>query len=91
MRVRYMRIADADLRGIIRFGVENNLSDPVTFVLGLRARFDHLADIEHPGRKGRLHGTLEWVITGTPYIAVLRREGQTMKIYRVLHGAQQWP
>jgi plasmid stabilization system protein ParE len=43
------------------------------------------------GRKGRIDGTRELVITGKPYIAAYRVAGNTVLVLRILHGAQQWP
>jgi plasmid stabilization system protein ParE len=43
------------------------------------------------GRPGRIEGTRELVISRTPYIAAYRIGGDTVRILRVLHGAQQWP
>jgi toxin ParE1/3/4 len=49
--------------------------------------------LDHPdlGRKGRVKGTRELVIAGTPFIAVYRVLGERIEIFRFLHGAQQWP
>ncbi len=48
---------------------------------------------DHPdmGRGGRMRGTRELVLTGTPFILVYRQPADTVEILRVLHGAQQWP
>ncbi len=48
---------------------------------------------KHPdmGRPGRLAGTRELVITGTPYIAAYRVSGEAVMILRILHGARRWP
>ncbi len=43
------------------------------------------------GRPGRVRGTREFVVTGTPFILVYQVVGQTVRILRVLHGHQQWP
>jgi toxin ParE1/3/4 len=43
------------------------------------------------GRVGRLAGTRELVIIGTPYIAAYTITETTVRILRVLHGAQEWP
>jgi toxin ParE1/3/4 len=43
------------------------------------------------GRSGRVGGTRELVISGTPYVATYYIVGDTVRILRVLHGAQQWP
>ena len=49
--------------------------------------------LDHPnlGRKGRVKGTRELIIAGTPFIAVYRLLGGRIEIFRFLHGAQQWP
>lgn len=43
------------------------------------------------GRKGRIDGTRELVISRTSYIAAYRIEEDTVRVLRVLYGAQQWP
>ena len=50
-----------------------------------------LRDFPERGRPGRVAGTRELVISGTPYIAAYLIVGGTVRILRVLHGAQQWP
>lgn len=90
MTVHYTVTAAADLRSIVLYGVENSLPDPVRFGERLHTRLVRLAKIADPGRKGRIAGTREWVITGTPYIAVWQRDGDDITIVRVLHGARQW-
>ena len=43
------------------------------------------------GRPGRVAGTREFVVTGTPFILVYQAQGGDVRILRVLHGAQRWP
>ncbi len=43
------------------------------------------------GRNGRVPGTRELVISGTPYIAAYRLAGNALRILRIIHGAQEWP
>lgn len=43
------------------------------------------------GRPGRVRGTREFVVTGTPIILVYQAQGTQVEILRVLHGRQQWP
>jgi toxin ParE1/3/4 len=47
----------------------------------------------HPlmGRPGRLRGTRELVITGTPYIAPYRVRRNCIEIVAVFHGRRKWP
>jgi toxin ParE1/3/4 len=43
------------------------------------------------GRIGRVAGTRELIISGTPYLVAYRVLDNTVCILRVLHGARQWP
>jgi toxin ParE1/3/4 len=43
------------------------------------------------GRTGRVHGTRELVVPGTPYIVVYRLKADGIQILSILHGARRWP
>ncbi|MFI5352043.1 MAG: type II toxin-antitoxin system RelE/ParE family toxin [Candidatus Binatales bacterium] len=47
----------------------------------------------HPvsGRPGRVPGTRELVVSGTPYLVPYRVRGETVEVLRVFHGARKWP
>jgi toxin ParE1/3/4 len=49
--------------------------------------------LAHPqmGRPGRVAGTRELVISGTPFVVIYRLQGQSIEVIRLLHSAQQWP
>ena len=48
---------------------------------------------QHPsiGRPGRVVGTREIVISGTPFIIPYRIKHQTIEILAFLHAARRWP
>jgi len=50
-----------------------------------------LVDFPASGRIGRIAGTRELVINGTPYVVAYTVSETTVRILRVLHGAQEWP
>ena len=50
-----------------------------------------LVEFPESGRPGRVMGTRELVISGTPYVAAYIVTPISIRILRVLHGAQQWP
>jgi len=43
------------------------------------------------GRPGRVAGTRELVVSGTPYIVPYRVRGDTVELLLVLHAARKWP
>jgi toxin ParE1/3/4 len=47
----------------------------------------------HPmaGRKGRVPGTRELVIVGTPFVVAYRVERTEVWVLAVLHAAKKWP
>lgn len=50
-----------------------------------------LIEFPESGRPGRVAGTRELVVPRTPYIAAYVVTPETVRILRVLHGAQLWP
>ncbi|HKM89637.1 MAG TPA: type II toxin-antitoxin system RelE/ParE family toxin [Candidatus Acidoferrales bacterium] len=47
----------------------------------------------HPaaGRRGRVAGTRELVILGTPFLVAYRLHRGSVQVLAVLHGARKWP
>lgn len=43
------------------------------------------------GRTGRVAGTRELVVPGTPYIVVYRLRAASIQILSILHGGRRWP
>jgi toxin ParE1/3/4 len=60
-------------------------------LLKIERAVKHLS--EHPamGRPGRVHGTRELVVSGTPYVIPYRVRADALEILRVFHSARRWP
>jgi toxin ParE1/3/4 len=43
------------------------------------------------GRAGRIAGTRELVVSGTPYIVAYRVASDRTIVLRILHAARRWP
>lgn len=50
-----------------------------------------LVDFPESAKLGRVPGTRELIVTGTPFVIVYRVETTAVVILRMLHGAQRWP
>ncbi len=51
----------------------------------------HLPGSPNVGRPGRVAGTRELVIPGTPFIVPYRVKSEAIEILRVYPGARRWP
>ena len=45
----------------------------------------------HLGRPGRVMGTRELVVEGTPYVIPYRVRGDKLQLLAVFHGRRKWP
>ena len=91
MQIRLTRSATRDLDAIEAYIAEDNPSAAVRTVLRVLEAIEGLAEFPNVGRPGRVPGTRELVVSGTPFIAVYKVEANILWVARVLHGAQRWP
>jgi len=84
---RYFRRLDA----IREYIAADDPAAAISLIERLRAAVERLAASPEIGRPGRVTGTRELVIPGTPYIFPYRVGGEVVQIITVLHGAQRWP
>lgn len=91
MKVRWTRTALKDLEAI---GDHVARDKPAAASRLVGAIFDRTGTLSrHPeaGRPGRIAGTRELVVSGTPHVVPYRvREGD-VEILAVFHGARRWP
>ncbi len=52
---------------------------------------EHLAELPNLGRPGRVSGTRELVVPGTPYVIPYRLRSDRLEVIAVFHGRQRWP
>jgi toxin ParE1/3/4 len=52
---------------------------------------DLLAGYPRAGRKGRVAGTRELVIPGTPFVVAYKVEKNEVWVLAVMHAARKWP
>jgi len=91
MPLEWSVFALADRNAIFDYVDEENPRAAITVDERIHRPVESLAQFPEMGRLGRIEGTRELVISDTPYVAAYRIAGNTVRILRVLHGAQQWP
>ena len=52
---------------------------------------ERLAKLPNLGRPGRIGGTRELIVPGTPYVIPYRLRGNRLEVIAVFHGRQKWP
>jgi len=55
----------------------------------IQTQVEQLLHFPKSGRIGRVEGTYELVIVGTPYVAAYRVFADRVRILRVIHGASR--
>jgi toxin ParE1/3/4 len=78
----------ADLRAYIARENPDAAARTATTVL---AAVDRVAVLPNLGRPGRVSGTRELVVPGTPCVIPYRLRGARLEIIAVFHGRQRWP
>lgn len=91
MRVEWLPAAQRSLEAQIRWIAEHDPWAAIDVGDAVEAAVARLGDHPAMAGAGRVRGTRELVVVGTPYIVVYRIEASAVVVLRVLHGAQQWP
>jgi toxin ParE1/3/4 len=91
MQLEWSIFALADREAIFDYIEADSPQAAITVDDRIREQVEELMKFPELGRAGRVDGTRELVIQRTPYIAAYRIAGNTVRILRVLHGAQIWP
>jgi toxin ParE1/3/4 len=91
VRVRWLRRALTNLDQEAGYIARDNPEAAARVVMRIATSVEQLATHPASGRIGRVPGTRELVITGTPYIVPYRVREDTVEVLRVFHGARKRP
>jgi toxin ParE1/3/4 len=83
-------LARADLAGLVEYIANDSPVAAYRVHDDIRKQTSLLAIYPEIGRPGRVRGTRESVVTGTPYIVACRFAGDVVTVLRLLHGARRW-
>ena len=91
MKVRWTRGALADLDSAYEYVAGDNPAATERLLDRIEGAVTVLGRHPEAGRTGRIHGTREVVVTGTPFIIPCRVRRATVELLAVIHGSRKWP
>ena len=91
MRVRWTTPAREQFAGAFEYIAEENRRAAARTAEQIWESTQILARHPMAGREGRVAGTRELVISGTPFIVAYKIEKKEVRILAVLHAAREWP
>jgi len=91
VRVRWLRTALGNLEAEANYIAEDNPAAARRLVRTVFQAAHLLKKNPAIGRPGRVAGTRELVVPGTPYIIPYRVRADAVEILRVFHAARKWP
>jgi toxin ParE1/3/4 len=91
MEIVWRQIALNGLENARRYIAERNPSAADRIFDAILSAVTRLADMPNMGRPGRVPGTRELVVVGTPYVVVYAVLADRINILAVQHGTHEWP
>jgi toxin ParE1/3/4 len=91
VRVRWLRSALAKLIAETDYIAQDSPAAAARVETKIKHAVEKLRRFPALGRAGRVAGTRELVIPGTPYIIPYRARHDNIEILRVFHAARKWP
>lgn len=89
--VRWTRRARRRLEEIGAYIEADNPAAAARVVGAIALAVQRLGKAPGRGRPGRIRGTRELVVVGTPYIVAYRIRADDIELLTIQHGAQLWP
>ena len=91
MRVKWLKAAVASLIAETEYIGRDNPAAAARVEIPIKRAVEQLSKFPALGRAGRVPGTRELVVPGTPYVLPYRVRHEAVEILRVFHGARKWP
>ena len=91
MKVEWLHEARRNRESQLAYIAERNPAAAIRLGDAIADATARLANFPEIAPRGRVEGTRELLIAGTPYIAIYRIENSKVVILRLLHDSQIWP
>jgi addiction module RelE/StbE family toxin len=91
VKVAWTRLALKDLDSAYGYIADENPSAAARTIERIRKAVTAVSRHPEIGRPGRVEGTRELIIPGTPFIVAYRVKAKRIELLSVIHGARRWP
>ena len=91
MKIKWLRKSINNLEKIAQYIQQDNPSASLQIVAKIQTSVNQLSEFPFMGRKGRIEGTRELIISNSPYIVIYRVQSNRVEILRILHSSQKFP
>ena len=91
MELNWTRSALRDLDDAGNYIALDNPAAAASMAQHIQEAVEYLEDHPALGRSGRLRGTRELAVSGTPFIIIYRVRLDMIQILRMMHHAHKWP
>jgi toxin ParE1/3/4 len=91
VKVLWTRLALADLDHAYEYVAADNPDAAEQLLDRIQTAAQILARHSAAGRSGRISGTRELIVVGTPFVIAYRIRGKTAELLAVIHGSRRWP
>jgi toxin ParE1/3/4 len=91
MPIVWLSVAVQDILHIRTYITERDPQSARDVALQIDKSVNTLAAMPDIGRSGRIFGTRELVVKGTPFLVVYRVQNERVEVLRVFHGRQNFP
>lgn len=92
MDFAYTPTALADLEALHEYIQRDNQAAARKMVALIREAVEvRLVDFPEMGRRGRVEGTRELTLAGTPYFIVYRCDRSLIEVIAIIHSRRRWP
>lgn len=91
MKSAWTRLALSDLGSAYDYIAEEDPSAAVRMIERIEEALEAVGRHPQIGRPGRVEGTRELVVSGTPFIVPYRVKAKRIEVLALIHGARRWP
>ena len=91
LKLRWTPLAIEDLENTYDFIAADRPLAAAATLGKIEAAIQQLRSFPRMGRVGRIRGTREIAVAGTPFVIAYRRRDKYLELLAIMHAARKWP